>query len=71
MGPLFFQHVAKRLAILRVPIKQQVVRDQPTLSPNLDRREVNGAEDIPMGLEKGLPGRFPLSFRCGFDANAG
>ena len=48
--------------------KEQVDSDQPTLGPDFDRREVDGSQDIPMGLQEALPCRLSLSIRCGIDA---
>jgi hypothetical protein len=48
--------------------EQQVEGDKPGLRPDLDGREVDRAEHVPVGLEEFLPGRLPLSLRHRLDA---
>src|ERR1035438_8217751 len=35
--------------------EEQIDGDQAVLGPNFDRREIDGRQHVPMGLEKGLP----------------
>ena len=48
--------------------EQQVERYQPALRPHLDRREIDGRQDVPVRLEKGRPRGLPFSFWRGLDA---
>jgi len=43
--------------------KEKVDGDQSALGPDLDRREVDGCQDIPVGLEEALPCRLSHSIR--------
>ena len=46
----------------------QVAGGEAALGPDLDCREVNGGQDIPVGLEKGLPRRQSPAVRRRLDA---
>ena len=48
--------------------EQQIVRDQSTLRPDFDGREVDRGEDVPMRLDEGLPGGLSFSVRRRLDA---
>ena len=48
--------------------EQQVVRDQSTLGPHFDGREVDRSQHIPMGFEKGRPRGLSLPIRSRFDS---
>ena len=44
--------------------KQQVIGDQTPLGPDLDGREVDTGQHVPVGLDKRLPSRAPPAIRC-------
>ena len=48
--------------------EQQLVCDQSSLGPNLDRREVDCTQNVPVGLDERFPGCLSLSFRRRFGA---
>ncbi len=52
----------------KVDREQEIKRDQPVSSPNLDGRKVNRGQNVPMRLEKCSPSRLSAAFRCGLDA---
>ena len=53
---------------IRLFPKAMVIPKQPTSGPDLDRREIVCAEQVPMGFQKRGPSGLPLSVRCWFDA---
>ena len=40
---------------LQLHDKQQIIRDQSALGPDLDRRKVDGSQYVPVSLEEGTP----------------
>ena len=48
--------------------EEDIVRGQTTFSPDLDGREVDRGQDVPMGSDESLPGCLPFVFRSPFDA---
>ena len=47
---------------------EQVASDQAGLGPGLNGREVNGGQDVPVGLAESLPGRLPFPSGRRFEA---
>lgn len=48
--------------------KEQVVRNETALCPDLDRCEVDCPQDFPVGLPEGLPRCLSFAIRCRFNA---
>ena len=48
--------------------EQQVVRHQSTSAQDLDRRELNRGQHVPIGLDEGRPRGLAFSIWCGLDA---
>ena len=48
--------------------EQQIEGDQAAFRPDFHRREVDGRQHVPVGLDEGRPRRLSLSLTCRFDA---
>lgn len=48
--------------------EEYIARDQSTLGPDFDGREVNGCQHIPMGFDESRPGCLAFAFQHPFHA---